>query len=62
MSKDLEPKRLTGTYRSDHNPNVRSEGQIGFEQKIAEIVKSAGFSKFRWATQTPFNLIFEAKP
>lgn len=32
------------------------------EQKIAEIVKSAGFSKFRRATQTPFNLIFEAKP
>ena len=31
------------------------------EQKIAEIVKSAGFSKFRRATQTPFNLIFEAK-
>ena len=32
------------------------------EQRIAEIIKSAWFSKFRRATQTPFNLVFEAKP
>jgi SAM-dependent methyltransferase len=32
------------------------------EERIAQIVKSAGFSKFRRATQTPFNLIFEARP
>ena len=31
------------------------------EVRIAEIVKSAGFSKFRRATQTPFNLVFEAR-
>lgn len=35
--------------------------QVG-EEKIAEIVKSAGFSLFRQATQTPFNLVFEARP
>jgi hypothetical protein len=32
------------------------------EKKISEIVKAAGFTKFRRATQTPFNLIYEAKP
>jgi SAM-dependent methyltransferase len=32
------------------------------EERIAETVKSAGFSKFRRATQTPFNLVFEARP
>jgi hypothetical protein len=32
------------------------------EETIAQTVKSAGFSKFRWATQTQFNLIFEARP
>ncbi|ALI36880.1 tRNA (guanine-N(7)-)-methyltransferase [Candidatus Nitrosocosmicus oleophilus] len=32
------------------------------EKRISEIIKSAGFSKFRRATQTPFNLVFEAKP
>jgi SAM-dependent methyltransferase len=32
------------------------------EGKIREVVTSGGFSKFRRATQTPFNLIFEARP
>ena len=32
------------------------------EDVIGQTVKSAGFSKFRRATQTPFNLIFEARP
>ena len=32
------------------------------EKKISEIVKTAGFSRFRRATQTPFNLVYEAKP
>jgi SAM-dependent methyltransferase len=32
------------------------------EKRIREIVTSAGFSKFRRATQTPFNLVFEARP
>lgn len=31
------------------------------EEKIKEAVKSAGFSRFRRATQTPFNLVFEAR-
>ena len=32
------------------------------ENRIREVVTSGGFSHFRRATQTPFNLIFEAKP
>ena len=31
------------------------------EERIAKAVISAGFSKFRRATQTPFNLVFEAR-
>jgi SAM-dependent methyltransferase len=32
------------------------------EKRLGEVVMSGGFSSFRRATQTPFNLIFEAKP
>lgn len=32
------------------------------EARLEEIVKNGGFTQFRRATETPFNLIFEAKP
>ena len=32
------------------------------EGRIKEVVTSGGFSRFRRATQTPFNLVFEARP
>jgi len=32
------------------------------EQRLAEVVKKAGFSRFRRAAQTPFNLVLEARP
>ena len=32
------------------------------EQRISEIVKAVGFRHFNRATQTPFNLIYQAKP
>ena len=32
------------------------------ERRISELVKAAGFSHLKRATQTPFNLIYEAKP
>ena len=32
------------------------------EARIREVVTSGGFTRFRRATETPFNLIFEAKP
>jgi ubiquinone/menaquinone biosynthesis C-methylase UbiE len=44
------------------NENGPALGAQAGEEKIREIVTSAGFSKFRRAIQTPFNLVFEAKP
>jgi SAM-dependent methyltransferase len=32
------------------------------EKRIREVVTSAGFSIFRRATETPFNIVFEARP
>lgn len=32
------------------------------EKKVQKVVQSAGFSRFRRATQTPFNLVYEARP
>jgi 2-polyprenyl-3-methyl-5-hydroxy-6-metoxy-1,4-benzoquinol methylase len=32
------------------------------EKRLREVVKSGGFTHFRRATETPFNLIFEARP
>lgn len=32
------------------------------EQRIGEVVTAGGFHHFRRATQTPFNLVFEARP
>src|SRR5271155_4962774 len=32
------------------------------ETRIREVVTSAGFNRFRRATETPFNIVFEARP
>jgi SAM-dependent methyltransferase len=32
------------------------------EKRVREVVTAGGFSRFRRATQTPFNLVFEARP
>jgi hypothetical protein len=32
------------------------------EARLRNVVTSAGFSHFRRAAQTPFNLVFEARP
>lgn len=32
------------------------------EERLRQVVTSGGFTRFRRATQTPFNLIFEARP
>jgi SAM-dependent methyltransferase len=44
------------------NENGPALGAQAGEERIKQVVTSAGFSKFRRATQTPFNLIFEARP
>jgi ubiquinone/menaquinone biosynthesis C-methylase UbiE len=32
------------------------------EKRISEVVKQAGFTRFRRATETPFNIVYEARP
>jgi hypothetical protein len=32
------------------------------EARIREVVEDAGFTRFRRAAETPFNLVFEARP
>ena len=32
------------------------------EARLAEVIKQGGFSRVRRATETPFNLILEARP
>jgi hypothetical protein len=32
------------------------------EARMRKVVTSSGFTRFRRATETPFNLIYEAKP
>jgi hypothetical protein len=32
------------------------------EKRLREVVASGGFMRFRRATETPFNLVFEARP
>jgi SAM-dependent methyltransferase len=44
------------------NENGPALGAQAGEARIQDIAKSAGFTKFRVATQTPFNLVFEARP
>ena len=47
---------------SSLNENGPALGAQAGESKIKEIIMEAGFSKFRRASQSPFNLVFEAKP
>ncbi len=44
------------------NENGPGLGAQAGEAKLRELVTSAGFSRFRRAAQTPFNLILEARP
>jgi ubiquinone/menaquinone biosynthesis C-methylase UbiE len=40
----------------------RCLGAQAGESRIREVVTSAGFQRFRRATETPFNIVFEAQP
>src|ERR1700680_790174 len=44
-----------------HEIGLALGAQAG-EKRLREVVTTGGFSHFRRATQTPFNLIFEARP
>jgi len=39
-----------------------SLGAQAGEARIREVVTKAGFSRFRRATETPFNIVYEARP
>jgi 2-polyprenyl-3-methyl-5-hydroxy-6-metoxy-1,4-benzoquinol methylase len=49
-------------------PNAKSQaggyslGAQAGEKAIGDVVRQAGFTRFRRATETPFNLVFEARP
>ena len=32
------------------------------EQRISEVVREGGFTRFRRAAETPFNIVYEARP
>jgi hypothetical protein len=40
----------------------RGLGAQAGEQRLAEVAGEAGLSRFRRATETPFNLVLEARP
>ena len=49
-------------------PNALSQsggyslGAQAGEHAIGEVVKQAGFTRFRRAAETPFNLVYEVRP
>jgi SAM-dependent methyltransferase len=70
VEKNLHPigRAFYGASTFLCTPNSLSQGvglalgaQAG-ESRIREVTREAGFSSFRRAAQTPFNLIFEVKP
>lgn len=40
----------------------RALGAQAGERRIREVVTEAGFTRFRRATETPFNIVYEARP
>ncbi|MBV9207173.1 MAG: hypothetical protein JO037_17640, partial [Actinobacteria bacterium] len=42
-------------------PGLALGAQAG-EARIREVVTSGGFSRFRRVAQTPFNIVYEARP
>ena len=51
---------------ADYAPHAVAEGgtalgTIATEAALREVVKAGGLSRFRRATETPFNRVFEAR-
>jgi hypothetical protein len=55
-------------FRPGYNANLTSawlpalDGAQAGEARIRDVVTAAGFTRFRRAAETPFNLVFEARP
>ncbi len=43
-------------------PGGYSLGAQAGEQAIADVLAQAGFTRFRRASETPFNIVYEARP
>jgi hypothetical protein len=48
-------------------PSINQEvgaalGAQAGEKRLARVVRTAGFSRFRRAAETPFNMVLEARP
>ena len=57
---DCDPN---GTRSCDlSQPGGYSLGAQAGEQAIADVVANAGFTRFRRAAETPFNIVYEARP
>src|SRR5262249_45404546 len=70
LEENLNPKGRVfyGMSTMVYTPASRSQ-EIGLalgaqagERRLREVIEEAGFCRFRRATETPFNLILEAKP
>ena len=50
------------TFMGSFVHDLGAVGAQAGEARIREVVGKGGFQRFRRATETPFNLIYEARP
>lgn len=54
---------VTKAAEAREQPRVRYPGVEGFvERRDRDVVEWGGFTRFRRAAETPFNLVFGARP
>jgi SAM-dependent methyltransferase len=52
----------TPASRAEGGPASACMGAQAGEARLAEVCRDAGFSRFRRAAETPFNIVLEARP
>jgi hypothetical protein len=45
-----------------HSQNGPALGAQAGEARVSQVVKAGGFKHFKRATQTPFNIVYDARP
>jgi hypothetical protein len=60
----LTPLNILSNQLADNtkHQNGPALGAQAGEPGISQVVKAGGFKRFRRAIQTPFNIVYEAKP
>ena len=53
---------LVCTPGSLSQPGRAGLGTLAGERRLAEVIRSGGFSQVRRAAETPFNMVLEARP